>query len=142
MMNLSSRILLADTDGTSAVEFAIIAPVFVCLLMTFFGYGFYHTTANTIEQLAADAARTSVAGLTPDERRQLATDFIDRSTLDYPMLDRGKLQVSVTDDAKNPNQFTVALVYDASSLPIWALYSFALPDSHIRRFSTIRLGGI
>lgn len=141
-MMKSIKSFLADRAGTSAVEFAIIAPVFLSLLLTFFGYGFYLTTSNTIQQLAADAARTAVAGLSPSERSKLASDFIIRSTLDYPMLERAKLQVSVADDAKNPDQFTVALTYDASSLPIWNLYSFAMPDNHIRRFSTIRLGGI
>jgi len=134
--------ILTDRRGTSAVEFAIVAPVFICLLLTFFGYGFYLTTSNTVQQLAADAARTAVAGLSSAERAQLATDFINRSTLDYPMIDRAKLQVTVADDTKNPDQFTVALAYDASSLPIWNLYSFAMPGSQIKHFSTIRLGGI
>lgn len=141
-MTKSIKTFLADRAGTSAVEFAIIAPVFLSLLLTFFGYGFYLTTSNTIQQLAADAARTAVAGLSASERSKLANDFIIRSTLDYPMLERAKLQVTVADDLKNPDQFTVALTYDASSLPIWNLYAFAMPDNHIRRFSTIRLGGI
>ena len=141
-MKTNGKTILSDRSGTSAVEFAIVAPVFICLLLTFFGYGFYPTTTHTIQQLVADAARTAVAGLSASERTQLATDFINRSTLDYPMLDRGKLQVTVADDAKNPDQFTVALAYDASGLPIWNLYSFAMPNSQIKRFSTIRLGGI
>jgi Flp pilus assembly protein TadG len=138
----SVKTFLANRAGTSAVEFAIVAPIFICLLLTFFGYGFYLTTANTIQQLAADAARTAVAGLSPAERTQLATDFITRSTLDFPMLERTKLTVVVADDVLNPNQFTVTLTYDASDLPIWNLYSYAMPGNHIKRFSTIRLGGI
>lgn len=134
--------IVRDRSGASAVEFAIVAPVFLCLLLTFFGYGFYLTTSNTIQQLAADAARTAVAGLSATERAKLANDYIIRSTLDYPMLERGKLKVTVSDDAKNPDQFTVQLAYDASGLPIWSLYSFAMPSSQIHRFSTIRLGGI
>jgi Flp pilus assembly protein TadG len=138
----ASGSVLCDRAGTSAIEFAIIAPVFISLLLTFFGYGFYLTTSNSLQQMAADAARTAVAGLSPAERSQLASDYINRSTLDYPMFDRAKLAVKVSDDAANPDQFTVELVYDASGLPIWNLYSFALPDKNIRRFATIRLGGI
>lgn len=141
-MSIVARSILSNRAGTSAIEFAIIAPLFISLLLTFFGYGFYLTTANTIQQLAADAARTAVAGLSPAERTQLANDFINHSTLDFPMIERDKLRVTVSDDVSNPDQFTVALVYDASGLPIWHLYSFALPDDHIRRFATIRLGGI
>lgn len=141
-MSMSIRSIFAQRDGTSAIEFAIIAPVFISLLLTFFGYGFYLTTSNTIQQMAADAARTAVAGLSAAERTKLAGDYINKSTLEYPMLDRKKLKVTVTDDASNPDQFTVTLTYDASGLPIWNLYSFAMPDNHIRRFATIRLGGI
>ena len=141
-MKLSIRSILSGRDGTSAIEFAIIAPVFICLLLTFFGFGFYLTTSNSLQQMAADAARTAVAGLSAAERSKMASDYVSRSTLDYPMFDRDKLQVKVTDDASNPDQFTVELVYDASGLPIWSLYSYALPDKNIRRFATIRLGGI
>lgn len=131
-----------NRSGASAVEFAIISPLLIMLLLTFLAFGIYLTAANSIQQIAADAARTAVAGLNAGERSTLASNFIQKSSMDYFMIDKRKLTVSVQDDAANPSQFTVSVVYDARNLPIWSLYSFVLPDAHIRRFSTIRLGGL
>ncbi|TCS09004.1 TadE/TadG family type IV pilus assembly protein [Rhizobium sp. BK418] len=132
----------ANNAGAAAIEFAIIAPVFILILLTMIAYGIYLSAAHSVQQLTADAARTAVAGLTSQERTQLVNDFISRSTIDHPLLDRSKLQVSVTTDPANANQFTVSATYDASNLPIWNLYTFPLPDHMIRRFATIRMGGI
>ena len=131
-----------DRRGTAAVEFAMIAPVFLMLLLTFIAFGIYLTVANGVQQIAADAARAAIAGITSSERKKLASDFITSSTMNYFMLDAKKLTVSVVDDPKNQSQFTVSVEYDATNLPIWGLYSFALPQSQIKRFSTIRLGGL
>ena len=140
-MGLIKR-LVRDRFGTSAVEFAIVAPVFLMILLTFIGFGIYLTVATAIQQVAADAARAAVAGLTAIERSQLATTYITKTTLDYPMIDPSKLKVAVASDPLNSEQFTVSLEYDATNLPIFSLYSFMIPDKHIRRFSTIRVGGI
>lgn len=134
--------VLKNSKGTAAIEFAIIAPLFLLVVFSIISYGLYLSTANTIEQMAADAARTAVAGLTEAERQALATQYITATTADYPFLDREKLAVEVKDDPANKNQFTVSLSYDARGLPIWTLFAFALPEPDIRRYATIRLGGI
>lgn len=138
----SLRKLFFCRKGAAAVEFAIIAPLFLMTVLSLIGYGIYIAAANSVQQIAADAARTAVAGLSAQERSRLAQAFVNDTTLHYAFLSRDRLQVSVQDDPGNPNQFTVALDYDASDLPIFKLYSFALPDERIRRFSTIRIGGI
>lgn len=129
-------------NGAAAIEFAILAPVFILLLLTFIAYGIYLGAAHTIQQLAADASRAAVAGLNETERRSLAAAYIHSSALDGTFLDLSKLTVDVETDPSDTNQFTVALSYDASDLPIWSLYSFVMPDSTIRRYSTIRVGGV
>jgi Flp pilus assembly protein TadG len=53
-------------DGASAVEFAIIAPVFILMIVGMLAYGIYFGAANSVQQIAADAARTSIAGLNAD----------------------------------------------------------------------------
>lgn len=133
--------LITDDSGASAVEFAIVAPVFIMILLTMVGYGIYFSTALSVEQIAADAARYSVAGLTQDERTTLAEDYIATATFDDPLIDRDRLDVAVGPDPDAPQQFTVSLSYDASALPIWGLFSFTLPSKRIERFATIRIGG-
>jgi Flp pilus assembly protein TadG len=95
-----------------------------------------------VQQIAADAARTAVAGLSESERRLLAEDFISRSSKTYSFINPSEMKVIVADDPGNTNQFTVTITYDSGELPIWKLFSFALPDEVIRRDATIRLGGI
>ncbi|EJJ24805.1 TadE/TadG family type IV pilus assembly protein [Rhizobium sp. CF142] len=132
----------ANISGAAAIEFAIVAPVFILIVLTMIAYGIYLSAAHAVQQLTADAARTAVAGLTSQERTQLVNDFISRSTIDHPLLDLSKLQISVATDPANANQFTVSAAYDTSNLPLWNLYTFPLPDHVIRRFATIRMGGI
>lgn len=134
--------LVKNKSGASAVEFAIIAPIFLMILLTFVGFGIYLAAASAVQQIAADAARTAIAGLNTAERSKLANDFIAQSTLNYALLEPAKLTATVTADPKNAEQFTVSIDYDATGLPIWSLYSFAMPNNHIKRFSTIRIGGI
>lgn len=142
MKKTAFRNFLHRTNGTAALEFAIIAPVFFMTVFSMIGYGIYLGAAHSVQQVSADAARAAVAGLSQTERQTLARDYIERSMMRHPFIDAHKIQVEVTDDSANPNQFTVTIKYDAAELPIWSLYSYAMPGKQITGFSTIRLGGI
>lgn len=119
----------------------MVAPLFIVLLLTTIAYGIYLSTAHALQQMAADAARTAVAGVSTGERIALATDFIRTVSLNDPFIKRDSLGIDVKPDPANSDRFSVTLTYDARNLPIWQLYSFALPDPTIRRASTIRIGG-
>lgn len=134
--------LMKCRSGGSAVEFAIVAPILFLTLFSLIGYGIYLSAAHAVQQIAADAARTAVAGLNPAEREQLVRNYFTMSTMNHALLDMRNFTLQVRDDPQNPNQFTVSVDYDASELPIFSLYSYAMPDPHIRRFSTMRIGGI
>lgn len=138
---LQLRRLLGSRNGASAIEFAIVAPLFILILMTLTAFGIYLSTAHSVQQIAADSARVAVAGLDAAERAALARGHIERATLDYPFIDPSLLVVEVSDD-RQPGQFTVRLAYDARGLPIWNLFTFPLPSTEIERFSTIRIGGV
>lgn len=140
-MRFFAKMLLRDREGASAIEFALVAPLFILVLTTIAAYGIYFGAALSVEQIAADAARYSVAGLTPAERSDLALQYIEKATLDNPFIDRNDLTVNVATDPAAPQQFTVSLSYDAKTLPIWNIFSFPLPSKDIRRFATIRIGG-
>jgi Flp pilus assembly protein TadG len=128
--------------GTAALEFAIISPIFILVLMTLIAYGIYLSAAHSVQQIAANAARTAVAGVTQAERVQLVNTYITTSTLNDPILQRSNFTVTVSADPANVNQFVVSLAYNAQNLPIWNLYSFAMPSQTITRTATIRMGGI
>jgi Flp pilus assembly protein TadG len=134
--------LLRDRRATSAVEFAIIAPLFLMALLSMVAYGIYFAASITVEQLAADAARYSIAGTSTSERQSLAQQYIQTVTISDPFIERDKLQVSVNPDPSSSQQFQVSLSYNAKDLPIWDLFTFALPSQTISKSASIRIGGV
>lgn len=132
-----------DSRASSAVEFALLAPVFLLMMFGMMSYAIYFGASHSIQQLAADAARTSIPGLTESERNSLVRGFIERNAGSYMLVDPSKLQVEVGDKPNDPDQYQVIVRYDASSLPIWNLYPpLPLPDPVITFVSSIRRGGI
>ena len=62
--------------GSAAIEFALVAPVFLAMLLGILVYGLYFGLSHSVEQLAAQAARVSVAGLDDQERETLAEAYL------------------------------------------------------------------
>ncbi|MNL63685.1 hypothetical protein D3C87_1878400 [compost metagenome] len=62
--------------------------------------------------------------------------------MDQAFIKSSRMTVTVRDDANNANQFTVRIKYDAGDLPIFNLFTFAMPSEQIERFATIRIGGV
>src|SRR6218665_827229 len=114
--------LLRCRSGSSAVEFAIVAPILFMSLLSLIAYGIYLSAAHSVQQIAANAARTAVAGLNEAEREQLVRDFLNKSTMEHALLQKSNFTMNVKEDPKNPNQFTVSIDYDARDLPIFGLY--------------------
>ena len=132
-----------DSRGTSAVEFAILTPVFLLLITGMLAYGIYFGAAHSLQQLAADAARTSIAGLNQTERNTLVRAFLDANAGDYMLIERNRLTFAIGDDPSDLTQYRVVLRYDAIELPIWNLYPpLPLPSPQIAYSSTIRRGGL
>ena len=140
--NLSRR-FLCHSSGTSAVEFALLAPLFIVFLLGMVAYGIYFGASHSIQQIAADAARTALSGLDQPERQSLVDGFIHNNARGYPFVDPAGLTVSAEDSTADGTQFVVSVRYDARSLPIWNLLGdLPLPDVVISRQSTIRIGGL
>jgi Flp pilus assembly protein TadG len=129
--------------GTSAVEFALLSPLYFLLLMGMAAYGLYFGVSHSLQQIAADAARAAVAGLSPQERERIASGYVLRNAGSYPLIDEEHLSVETGDNPQDPTQFIISLDYDALSLPIWNLFDgLPLPPVTITRRSTIRIGGL
>jgi Flp pilus assembly protein TadG len=135
--------LLAHRSGTAAIEFAILTPVYLLMLTGMLAYGLYFGAAHALQQLAADAARTAIAGRDETERNLLVADFLSRNAGAYMLIDPALLVHSIGDSPTDPNQYEVRLSYDAGHLPIWNLYPpLPLPGDTIVYGATIRRGGI
>lgn len=140
---IQGRRFQTDTSATSAVEFALLSPIFILLLLGMVAYGIYFGAANSIQQIAADAARTAISGLNQTERQTLVASFLANNAGGYPFVDASKLTYQANDSTADGNQFVVSIQYDARNLPIWNLFpGIAMPGTTIKRQSTIRVGGI
>ncbi|MGV3574197.1 MAG: TadE family protein [Devosia sp.] len=135
--------ILCDTTGGAAVEFAILAPVYIMMLCGMLAYGLYFGAAHSLQQLAADAARISIAGIDGAERDSLVQNYLNRHAGDYMLLDREFLTYAIGDDPDDPTQYRIALRYDAIELPIWNLYPpLPMPSRYMAYGATIRQGGL
>ena len=133
----------ACKKGTAAVEFAILSPIYLLFLFGMIAYGIYLGAAHSVQQLASEAARLSVAGLHEAERRDMALSFIASHAKGYGLVDPAKLQIDVADSPSDASRFVVDLSYDARHLPIWNLFDgVVLPSTTIARRSTVRIGGV
>lgn len=131
----------ADASGAAAVEFAIVASIFLVLALGILAYGIYFGAAHSVSQLAADSARASIAGLSDSQRADIAKDHATNHAEDFFMLTRSRLKVEAgPQDAGN--QFAVTVSFDASDLPIWFMSGLVpLPSKTIVRSASIKRGG-
>ena len=141
MANL--RQLVRHDQGTAVIEFAILTPVYLLMLTGMLAYGVYFGAAHALQQLAADAARTAVAGIDEAERNQLVEHFLAHNTAAYMLRDPARLDLEIGDNPADANQYVVQLHYDATDLPIWNLYPpLPLPSATLTYGASIRRGGI
>ncbi|MBN8911730.1 MAG: pilus assembly protein [Rhizobiales bacterium] len=131
-----------EQRGGAAVEFALVLPVALLFLCGLLAYGIYFGAAHSVQQLAADAARASVSGLSDAERGAIATQHVAASGASYPFLRPNRLSVSAQALESDPSQFAVRVAFDSEDLPIWALAGLVpLPDKTIARVAIIKRGG-
>lgn len=132
--------LVADRRGTAIIEFAILLPVLIAVLAGMLCYGLYFGAAHSVQQLAADAARHSIAGETLTERQTMVTSFVNTHGPSYFLVRTERLsEVSAT--AQAGGRLRVRISYDATWLPIYGFAKFIpLPPSTITR-DCVTLGG-
>jgi Flp pilus assembly protein TadG len=128
-----------NRSGAIAVEFAVLGPVFLVLLLGVMSYGGYFWVAHAVQQLANDSARAAVAGLSATERQSLAQSTINAEVQDYAFLTTTSANVSVSSQT---DAMTVSVAYNASNTPFFTLSGLIpMPSSTITRSATIKLAG-
>ena len=134
--------LIACRKAAAAVEFALVIPIFLMMLFGIVSFGAYLTVVHGVQQLAAEATRAAVAGLSNDERVTLAQNNIAANIGSYPLISSGRL--SLTSAATDPtsNNFSVTHRYDASNMFVFNLPSFVpAPSPVVVRSASIQRGG-
>ncbi|WP_425410843.1 TadE/TadG family type IV pilus assembly protein [Hyphococcus sp.] len=131
-----------DVSGSAAVEFAIIAPVFLLMALGMLGFGIYLGALHSVRQLTSDIARASISGVSEEERRMIATNFVANNIDNYAFVNAENLTVALSDNKEAANQSLVEVTYDASDLPVWGLAGFVpMPGKTIVVAAAITNGG-
>ena len=81
-------------SGASAVEFALMLPLFLAIIFGIVVFGSYLAMVHGVQQLAAEAARSSVAGISDTERNSLATNYVAANAATYPLIVPANLSVN------------------------------------------------
>ncbi|MBW6523148.1 pilus assembly protein [Sphingomonas sp. RHCKR47] len=124
------RRLARDIRGAALIEFAILLPALLSLVMGVLCYGQYIWLAHSVQAAANDAARAIVAGVTPAERLSLAQAAVAVDMASVPELRSN--QISVAIDEANARA-TVRLRVDARALTLLSTGMVPLPDPVIER---------
>jgi Flp pilus assembly protein TadG len=127
--------------GATAVEFAMLLPLFLTLVFGIVVFGSYLTMVHGVQQLAAEAARSSVAGLSDTERSSIAVSYVTLNIGTYPLITPNKITVNAATSGSDPNVFVVTVSYDASGMFIYGLPFVPAPPTTIVRSAAIPYGG-
>lgn len=131
--------LIRNRAGATIVEFAIVLPVLVCLLMGVLGYGQYFLLAHSVQQIANDAARATVAGLDPDERKQLAETSVTQDVSALGNLPRGRVAAAVNETG---DSVAVEVTLDAHGMALFTTSLVPMPSPMIERRAVVLRGGL
>ncbi|AWN43981.1 TadE/TadG family type IV pilus assembly protein [Methylobacterium durans] len=141
---LSRQIVRAHCcRGTAAVEFALIMPVLVALIAAILTFGLYLGALHTLRQIAGEAARASIAGITDQERRDLARERVNTALAHGAIFAPGSVDVTVGFDTADPSLYAVTLRFDTRRLGLTGLARIvSIPQNLVSSTVTVRRGGL
>jgi len=135
----NNKRLRGAESGSVAVEFAILGPVFLVLVMGIMVWGQYFWMSHAVQQLANDSARAALAGLDAGERESLARNTLGEEVGDYANLKAAAATMVVED---RNDRMVVSVRYDTSDAGFQALTGLVpAPPKTLVRQATVRLGG-
>ena len=92
---MRSRLFLADSEGATAVEFAMVAPIFFLLIIGMIELSLVMMANAILQSAVGDAARTGITGNSPAGTNR--TDAIEAAidSLTGGLLDPARIQLDV-----------------------------------------------
>ena len=108
-----------ERAGTAALEFSLVAPAFLMLVIGILTFGLYFGALIAVTNAAAEGARASVAGLSDAERATLAVNAVKTTFAGYaPFLNATYLSYTTQADPNNAQRYQVSVTYDFASFDI------------------------
>ena len=106
-------------------------------------YGLYFGAAHALQQITAEAARSTVAGVTNAERSGLALRSVERALASSPLFRAEDVSVSVGDDPVDPDIYVVTLSFDSRTLGFASVSRLVpVPSVVLTRSMRVRRGGL
>ena len=134
---------LGSRNGNAAVEFALIVPVLLALFGGMVAFGIYLGASHNLKHIASEAARASIAGVSDQERADLARRRVADALTEGAMFKPGTLLVAVGPNPTDTTLFTVTLTFDAKSLGFSGFSGLIpLPPDLIQSTVSVRRGGL
>ncbi|HTZ71683.1 MAG TPA: TadE/TadG family type IV pilus assembly protein [Acetobacteraceae bacterium] len=139
---LAARGPVLGRGGVAALEFALVTPVLLFMLLAMICFGAYLVFLHELQELSSSAARSSVAGLNETERNNLAEQFVTDAVSRSAILNPNDLTVTTATSGTPPIDYSVTVSYTLKDTPIPMLAALIkVPFSDISRTSTIQFGG-
>ncbi|WP_238230488.1 TadE/TadG family type IV pilus assembly protein [Methylobacterium thuringiense] len=134
--------LKRQNSGATAVEFALIVPVFFVILFGVIFYGLIIGIGSSLQHTAQEAARASIAGMTDTERDSLARSRIQSLLSGSQLIRIDALTIATGSSSTDSSLWTVSLTYNiqASGLANLARAFVVTPDM-LKRSASYRNGG-
>ncbi|MDB5685510.1 MAG: TadE-like protein, partial [Rhizorhabdus sp.] len=121
---LSLRVIRCES-GIAAIEFAFLAPIVMALLFGTVTYSLYFATVLGVRHAAAEGARAAVAGLSTQDRHDLALARTNAVLSGYGPLIQGQPPIlDVSAEAEPGGLFRVRVTYDMSGNSIMRYGAF------------------
>ncbi len=134
--------LARDRRGLAALEFALVTPLMLFMVLAMICFGTYLTFIHELQELSSSAARSSVAGLNEAERNSMAQQFIANAVARSAILNPNDLTVQTATSGTPPTDYSVTVNYSLKDTPIPMLAQLiSVPVGNISRTSTIEFGG-
>lgn len=108
----------------------------ITLMFAVLTYATWFMQAHSIQQVTNDAARSSLAGLTVEERDELVEETIKASLLDANGISADNVKVTTKSSGQ---YFTVTLTYDVSEHALMKTSLVPLPSKTIARSATVEI---
>jgi Flp pilus assembly protein TadG len=129
-------------SGATAVEFAIIMPLFMLLLFGIVGYGLIIGVGHSLQQAAQEAARAAVAGLNDTERDSLARRRVETILGGTQLMSTDGLTIETGSSRDDPALWTVTLSYNLKATGLGSLgRAFLVTPDTLKRTASYRNGG-
>lgn len=82
--------------GAAALEFVLVAPLLLALIFGIITFGYAFALQNSLRELAAGAARATVAGLNTTERQSILQTYMAQASTEYVLLEESRISYAPT----------------------------------------------